>query len=201
MKIFSTLYTKVMSWSKHRHAPYYLFCLSFAEAAFFPVPPDVMLAPMALAKPQSAWQFAALTTLASVLGGISGYIIGVIGFNLAQPYIMLWGYESTYLHIEAWFHMWGVWLMCATGFIPIPYILFTIAAGATKISILPFILSSIIGRGARYYLVALLMIWGGERMQKALNTYIDYIGWVFVFLVLIATIFWYNHSFLHLSLF
>lgn len=196
MKIFASLYSKVIAWSKHRHAPYYLFGLSFAEAAFFPVPPDVMLAPMALAKPNSAWNFAILTTLASVLGGLLGYLIGTIGFNLAHPYIIAWGYEPTYLKIEHWFQVWGVWLMCATGFIPVPYILFTIAAGATKIALLPFFLASFIGRGGRYFLVTQLMLWGGEKMHNALLKYIDYAAWVFLLLVLIVYFFWYNpHGF------
>lgn len=191
MKIFAALYAKVIDWSKHKHAPYYLFGLSFAEAAFFPVPPDVMLAPMTIAKPQSAWNFAVLTTVASVLGGLLGYLIGLVGFNFAHPYIINWGYEATYLRIEQWFHVWGVWLMCATGFIPVPYILFTIAAGATKISILPFFLASFIGRGGRYFLVTMLMLWGGERMHNALLKYIDYAAWFFVIMVL-GFFIWYN---------
>ena len=81
MKLFTGLYEKVMEWSKHPHASYYLGALSFAESSFFPIPPDVMLAPMSVARPNLAWWFAFLTTITSVLGGIVGYFIGAFAFE------------------------------------------------------------------------------------------------------------------------
>ena len=86
MKLFTRLYDKVISWSKHPHAPYYLSGLSFAESSFFPIPPDVMLAPMSVAKPNHAFRLAILTTIASVLGGIFGYLIGVFAFDAIEPW-------------------------------------------------------------------------------------------------------------------
>ncbi len=181
-----------MSWAQHRHAPYYLFGLSFAESSFFPIPPDVMLAPMALAKPQQAWNYAALTTIASVLGGILGYLIGAIAFNLVHPYIIHFGYEAYYQEIQIWFKTWGFWLMFFAGFAPIPYKLFTVAAGAMNIALLPFILGSTIGRGGRFFLVTLVMRWGGERIEKVVARYIERIGWFVVILLLFAYLFWYH---------
>ncbi len=85
MRLFSKLYDHVMSWSRHRHAQWYLGGLSFAESSFFPIPPDVMLAPMSMAQPAKAWRFALLTTVASVAGGLLGYTIGMFAFDLIQP--------------------------------------------------------------------------------------------------------------------
>lgn len=177
VRLFSRVYTKVMHWSRHPHAQIYLAGLSFTEAAFFPIPPDVMLAPMALAKPERAWWYALLTTLASTLGGMLGYVLGMFFWVMIQPYVQSWGYMPSYLHVQGWFQDWGFWAMIVAGFTPIPYKLFTIAAGATTMSLLPFFIAAFIGRGARFFLVASLMKLGGQRMETALRQYIDIIGW------------------------
>ena len=96
MRIFSWLYDKVIGWSKHPHASYYLGALSFAESSFFPIPPDVMLAPMSLARPNKAWWFAFLTTVTSVLGGILGYFIGAFAFEFIEPWILSSSYSSKF---------------------------------------------------------------------------------------------------------
>lgn len=186
MKLFSTLYNKMMLWSAHRHAPAYLAGLSFAESSFFPVPPDVMLAPMSLSQPKRAWFFAGLTTLASVLGGIAGYLIGAFFFDILTPYLHQWGYWEKFLTAQGWFNEWGFWAILIAGFSPIPYKIFTITAGVISMSFVPFVLASFIGRGLRFYLVAGLMVWGGVAMESRLRQYIDRIGWVVVILLIIA---------------
>jgi membrane protein YqaA with SNARE-associated domain len=98
MKLFSRIYDRVMHWSTHRHAIFYLSGLSFAEASFFPLPPDVMLAPMALSKPNMAWRYAGITAIASTLGGVFGYFIGFFGFELIYPWIVKVGYEQSCLY-------------------------------------------------------------------------------------------------------
>lgn len=180
----------MMVWSKHPHAPYYLFALSFMESSFFPIPPDVMLAPMVLAKPQKGWQFAALTILGSVLGGILGYAIGRLFFEIAHPYIIQFGYEPTYLQIVSWFNVWGVGLLFIAGFIPIPYKLFTIASGVLHMPLLLFILGSCVARSCRFSLVTALMLWGGERMERILHRYVDRIGWIAVTVLVIGCCAW-----------
>lgn len=180
MRLFSSLYTWAIRWAQHPHAPRYLAGLSFAESSFFPVPPDVMLAPMALANRQRAWQYAALTTIFSVLGGLAGYAIGVFAFEFAQPWIKTLGYWEAYVQVRDWFARWGFWAVFLAGFTPIPYKLFTIAAGVIAMALTPFILASLIGRGARFFLVAGLIVWGGARIQRLLVVYIDTIGWVLV---------------------
>ncbi len=184
MKLFSKLYDRVMVWSSHRHAVYYLSGLSFAEAAFFPLPPDLMLAPMSLSKPHMAWRYAALTAITSTLGGVFGYLIGMFCFELIYPIIVKVGYEQAYHTAQLWFKDWGFWAMFIAAFTPIPYKLFTVAAGALQMAILPFVVASLIGRSARFFLVAGLMRWGGPRMDTVLRRYVDIAGWAVVIIVL-----------------
>lgn len=183
MKLFETLYDKTLLWSQHSHAPKYLCGLSFAESSFFPIPPDVMLMPMSLAKPEKAFYLAWLTTLFSVLGGVLGYLIGYFAMDLLTPSLESMGYMPKIEQAKMWFNEYGVWIVFAAGFSPIPYKLFTVTAGATAMSILPFIMASFIGRGLRFFLVAGLMKWGGVRLQEQIRKWIDILGWLFVILV------------------
>lgn len=183
MKLFSPLYARVMQWSRHRHAERYLAGLSFAESSFFPIPPDVMLAPMSLAKPGSAWRFATITTVTSVLGGLFGYLIGLFAFEMIEPLLHDMGYYEKFLKAQTWFDEWGFWAILIAGFSPIPYKIFTISAGVISMAFLPFVLASLVGRGARFYLVAGLMAWGGEKMEKKLHQYVDLLGWLTVIAV------------------
>jgi membrane protein YqaA with SNARE-associated domain len=186
MRIFSALYTRAMRWAAHPHARYYLGGLSFAESSFFPVPPDVMLAPMTLAKPADAWRLAALTTLTSVLGGLLGYGIGMFAFELVEPLIRSAGYWEGYIEVHAWFERWGFWAVFVAGFSPVPYKLFTIGAGVIAMPLLPFMLASLISRGARFFLVAGLVRAGGARMEYLLRTYVDAIGYLMIVVVIVA---------------
>jgi membrane protein YqaA with SNARE-associated domain len=186
MRIFSALYDRAMRWAGHPHAPYYLGGLSFAESSFFPVPPDVMLAPMTLAQPAKAWRFAALTTVTSALGGLLGYAIGVFAFELVEPWIRETGYWAQYEQVNAWFQRWGFWAVFVAGFSPVPYKLFTIAAGVIAMPLLPFLFASVISRGARFFLVAGLVRAGGERMERLLRSYVDAIGYLVVVAAIVA---------------
>lgn len=186
MKLFSALYTRVMRWSAHPRAPRYLATLSFAESSFFPIPPDVMLAPMALARRDRAWHYALLTTLASAAGGAAGYLIGYFAFELVEPVIREAGYWDRYGRVREWFDAWGFWAIFLAGFSPIPYKLFTISAGVIAMNFPLFLLASLIGRGARFFLVAGLMVWGGEPMERNLRLYIDRIGWVVILAALVG---------------
>lgn len=188
MKIFSPLYARAMNWARHRHAPWYLGGLSFAESSFFPIPPDVMLAPMSLANPSRAWFFALLTTVTSVAGGLFGYLIGSYAFELIEPWLRTTHYWAAYEQAQAWFGEYGFWAIFIAGFSPIPYKVFTIAAGAASMALLPFALASLIGRGARFFLVAGLMAWGGERMEATLRRYVDRLGWATVAAVVIGVL-------------
>ncbi|MBU0752991.1 MAG: DedA family protein [Gammaproteobacteria bacterium] len=190
MKIFSPLYRRAMVWSRHPHAPWYLGGMSFAESSFFPIPPDVMLAPMCLATPRRAWWFALLTTLASVAGGLFGYAIGHVAIDTLLPWLQDSRYWPAYQQAVDWFGRWGFWAVFLAGFSPIPYKVFTIAAGALAMALLPFTIASFIGRGARFFLVAGLMAWGGARMEALLHRYVDRLGWGVVALAAAGLLLW-----------
>ncbi len=184
--MFQALYDKALSWSRHRHALKYLCALSFAESSFFPIPPDVMLAPMALGRPQQAFQFALWTTVFSVLGGILGYAIGFFMFDQLEPWLKSSHYWDGFLLARQWFVDWGFWAVLVAGFSPIPYKVFTIAAGVMSMVFLPFVLASTVGRGARFFLVSLLIAAGGEKLEARLREYMDRLGWVVVGVVVVG---------------
>ncbi|WP_334153644.1 YqaA family protein [Tepidimonas sp.] len=190
MRLFAPLYDRALQWARHPRAPRYLGALSFAESSFFPVPPDVMLAPMALAQPQRAWSLAWLTTWTSVLGGLAGYLIGWLAFAALEPWLRASSYWPAYQQAVAWFEAWGAWAVFVAGFSPIPYKVFTLAAGALAMPLLPFVLASLVGRGPRFFLVAALMRWGGARMEPLLRRHIDRIGWAVVALVAAGGALW-----------
>ncbi len=188
MKLFSSMYERAMRWAVHRHAQWYLVTLSFTESSFFPVPPDVMLAPMVLADNKKAWRYAAITTVASVAGGMLGYLIGYLAFDAIEPWLLESKYNGYYQQAVDWFEQWGIWAILIAGFSPIPYKVFTIAAGATSMLFLPFVLASIVGRGARFFLVASLIVWGGRRMERAIKKYVDWLGWALVGLIVVVLV-------------
>lgn len=189
MKIFEPLYDRVMGWSRHRHAPRYLAALSFAESSFFPVPPDVMLAPMAAARPREGLRLAALTTLFSVLGGLLGYLLGALAYELVAPWIVQAGHGDSLELAKEWFAVWGVWVVLIAGFSPIPYKLFTLTAGALAMPLLPFVLASVVGRGARFFAVGLLMAWLGPQADRHLRPYMERLGWLSVAILVLAILF------------
>ena len=190
--MFESIYQGVMRFSRRREAPYYLSLLSFVESFILPFPPpDVMLAPMSLARPSRAMQFAALTLLFSVLGGLVGYMIGAFLFDLAQPYITAWGYQAHFEKVTTWFEHWGFWAVLVAGFSPVPYKLFTIAAGVLNLALIPFVLASILGRGARFFLLAWCLARYGPAIEPKLVRYIEYIGWTVVGLLSLAIVIFY----------
>ena len=183
--MFKGLYDSVVRLSRHRHAPKYLAIVSFAESSFFPVPPDVMLAPMVLGNRKRAWRLAGLTTLASVAGGILGYYLGGFGEWL----VTIYGAEATLAQAQQWFADYGLWIILVAGFTPVPYKIFTISAGMMGMSLVTFVVASLIGRGARFFLVAGFIYFAGtffatdEDLINVIRRYIDLLGWVMIALV------------------
>lgn len=176
--MFLRLYDRVIALSAHRRAPAFLTVLSFTESSVFPVPPDVMLIPMCLAKPKKGWLYAALCTLSSVLGGMAGYLIGKLAFDWIEPWLMNSSYADTFTSAVAAFETWGFWYILLAGFTPIPYKIFTISAGVVGMPFLTFIGGSVVGRGGRFFLVATLIRLGGETLAARMRKYIDLIGWI-----------------------
>lgn len=187
MKIFTSLYEWTLRWAEHKLAPKILAALTFAESVFFPIPPDVLLAPMVLAKPKKAWYYASLTTISSVLGGVVGYYLGYWMFEpWIQPVITELGYQTKFDEVVLWFKEWGVWVVFLAGFSPIPYKLFTVSAGFLHMAFLPFLIASAVGRGLRFFLVAGIIHFGGEKMEQKLRQWVDTLGWAVVILIVIA---------------
>lgn len=182
------LYDATLRAAAHRHAIWYLCGLSFAEASFFPIPPDVMLVPMVLAQRQRAWRLAALATAASVIGGIAGYFIGVYLLEWIRPVLEARGQWQAYLTVRDWFAEYGFWAILVAGFSPIPYKVFTIAAGAGAMPLALFIVASALARGGRFFLVAGLLLWLGPAFEQRLLKYIDVIGWALVAVIIVAVV-------------
>ncbi len=188
MKLFGPLYERVLAWSRHPHAERYLGAMSFAESSFFPIPVDVMLAPMCLADRDRWVRYATIATLLSVAGGLAGYAIGYVAFEAIEPWLRQSHYWEAYETSQRWFDKYGVVVVFVAGFSPIPYKVFTIAAGVAALNVPGFLIASLIGRAGRFFLVAGLVRAGGERFERNLSKHIERIGWVVVALsvVLIA---------------
>ncbi len=181
MRIFGYLYDRGLEWAAHHQAPRYLALVSFAESSFFPVPVDVMLAPMVLANRERAFFFATLTTVMSVVGGLFGYLIGMFLFEeFGQPLISFYHAEESFTQIKEWFIDYGVWIVFIAGFTPIPFKIFTITSGLMLMPVLSFFLASLVGRSARFFLVAGLLYWGGAPLERVLRKWIDVLGWITV---------------------
>jgi membrane protein YqaA with SNARE-associated domain len=192
VQLFENIYHGVIRFSRRSDAPYYLSLLSFVESFILPFPPpDVMLAPMSIAQPGRALRFAALTLVFSVLGGLIGYLIGAFLFDLAEPMIIDWGYQSRFQTVMGWFGQWGFWAVLVAGFSPVPYKIFTIAAGVLNLALIPFLMASILGRGARFFLLAWCLAKFGPAIEPRLIKYIEIIGWAIVVALLLAIAVYY----------
>lgn len=186
MKLFETIYDKTMAWSKHKFAAGWLAFVSFIEAIFFPIPPDVMLIPMSMSKPHNATRYAIYTTVASVLGGMIGYAIGYFAFDWVKEIIYNWGMQANFDKAMSWFETWGVAVVFLAGFSPIPYKIFTICAGVMQMAFFPFVITAAISRFARFIIVAKLSAWGGEKYADKIRRSIELIGWGTIALAVIA---------------
>ena len=160
------LYDWVLSLARHRHATKALAAVSFAESSFFPIPPDVMLAPMVVTRPERAYFYATVCTVASVLGGILGYAIGHFLEPVGMWLLAVMGKADTFEASKALFQQHGAWVILIKGLTPIPYKLITIAAGVFAFNLPLFILLSVITRAARFFLVAfVLKTWGPAMLE------------------------------------
>jgi len=155
------LYDQVFALARGRHATTALAVVSFAESSVFPIPPDVMLAPMILARPDRAYVYAAICTAASVLGGVLGYVIGFYLGDLGLALLRLLGHSGGLAEFQRWFDHWGLWVILIKGLTPIPYKLVTIASGLAHFSFPMFLAASVTTRGARFFIEAyVLKRWG-----------------------------------------
>ncbi len=161
--MFQSYYDRFTALSRSKNAPYVLAAVSFAESSFFPIPPDVMLIPMALAEPKRAWTYAGICTAASVLGGLLGYAIGALLYDSLGVWLLhFYGYTSKFEQFRVWYQQYGAAVILIKGLLPIPYKLVTIASGVAGYNLFWFVVLSFITRGARFYAEAgIFNRWGG----------------------------------------
>lgn len=179
------LYARVLRHAASPHAPLWLAALAFAEASFFPLPPETLLVPMVLAQKDKAWRYAAICTVASVAGGLLGWLIGALLLDtLAKPIVHFYHAEHTLVSLQEKFRQWGVWIILFKGLTPIPYKFVTIASGMTHFAILPFMCASLVTRGVRFALVAGLLRRFGPSIQDFLETRLPLVTGVFALALL-----------------
>ena len=183
-KIVRNIYDYMLKLAASKNAIWFLFLVAFAESSFFPIPPDVMLIPMVLAMPKNAFKIAALATLASVLGGYFGYLIGAGFFELiAEPILNVYNAMDKFKEFESYYHEYGAWIVFGAGITPFPYKIITIASGAVHLNLVVFTIASVLARGLRFYIVAWLLKKYGEPMKSFIE---KNLGWLSVlFLVLL----------------
>ena len=186
--MFNRIYQYILDRISHPHAEKYLYGLSFCESSFFPVPPDIMLAPMCAVSPQHAIRYGLWTTFFSVLGGLLGYAIGFFFFALFNEWLMQSNYWEDYLKAVSLFQDWGGFAVFVSAFSPIPYKVFTVSAGVLEQNLFIFATASVLGRGLRFMLVALLLRWMGPKVLPYIERWVPTIGWLTVILLAIAII-------------
>lgn len=178
------LYDWTMSLAAGRHAPAALAAVSFAESSFFPIPPDVMLIPMVIARRARAFFYATLATISSVLGGMAGYAIGYFVFEaIGMPILNFYGKADDFAGFTQMFNDYGVWILIIKGMTPIPYKILTIAAGVAHMDFVAFILASIVARAMRFFIVATLLFFFGEPVRAFIEQRLTLVTTVFVILL------------------
>ncbi len=180
------MYDWVMGLAASKHASKSLFAVSFAESSFFPIPPDVMLAPMCLAKPEKAWNYALICTIASVLGGCLGYAIGFFFSAAAQQLLAMLGKPNALADAECWYRQWGSWVIIAKGFTPIPFKLVTITSGLLHFSFPIFLAACTVTRAGRFFLVAFIIKKFGPTLLPIVERRLALFAGLFIALIVIG---------------
>jgi membrane protein YqaA with SNARE-associated domain len=184
--MFNKLYLWTLSLAQNRHAHWALALIAFAESSFFPIPPDVILLPMTLSRPERAWFYAGLCTIASVLGGALGYLIGAVLYDtIGQWLIALYGYGSRIEEVRAFYAQWGWAFILVKGLTPIPFKLVTIVSGLLGYNFPLFILLALITRGARFFILAGLINRFGPRLHNLLERHFAiFMGLIILIIIL-----------------
>ncbi len=208
MKIFQRIYDWCIKLSKHRLATFFLCINSFVESIFWPIPPDAMLIPMCLARPKQSLRLAGYTTLSSIIGAAIGFMVGYYLWDICIHDWFIQLHWMKYVDIiKDWFMKFGILFVAIGAFTPIPYKVIAITTGMmaatnnvalisldSQLSIAAFLVVSLIGRGARFYIEAIVIKLGGEPMADKIRKYIDIIGWICVLLVVIGLVAYYLNN-------
>ena len=189
MNFLKRTYNWTLEKAQHKNAKWYLSLISFVESSFFPIPPDILLIPMALASKANALFYAFICSLFSVLGGILGYAIGYFFYNSVGIYIVdFYHLENSFNIFESYYKEFGILIVLGAGITPFPYKFITIASGVFGLNIFLFIIVSIIGRGLRFYLIAILLYFFGEKIKLIIDKYFNILTIVF-FILLVGSVF------------
>ncbi len=193
MALFKGLYERALKWAAHPRAEIFLSGLSFIEAFIFPVAPEVMLAPMTLAKPKNWVRYASISLGSSLLGSFVGYALGHFAFGLAKPLLADIGWLPAITEQVAKLQGLGgwkiFWMLVLAGFLPIPLKIFTWASGFAGVPLPAFVGGMLVGRGKRVYLLCGLIRLGGERVEQALHRWIEWIGWGLIALLVLLVVY------------
>ena len=174
--LLRSVYDWTMNFAAHRNAMWALFVISFIESSVFPIPPDILLVPMVLAAREKAWKIAAVCTLGSVLGGIAGYGIGYFLYeSIGLPMLELYGKADKFAEFQDMYNQWGAWVVAMAGLTPFPYKVITIASGVTHLDLWTFVIASVLSRGARFFLEALMLWYFGDPIRDFVE---KYLGWL-----------------------
>ena len=188
MKLFRKLYDWSLKKASQKHATWFLGIISFAESSFFPIPPDIILIPMVLAKKARAFFYALICTLFSVLGGIFGYLIGLLLFNsIGILLINFYHLDEQITQFKNYYNSYGAWIVIIAGFTPFPFKVITIASGLFQLNFIIFIMCSLLSRGARFYLVSSLLYLFGDSIKIYIDKYFNILTILF-FILLVSGI-------------
>ena len=188
MNIFRKLYDWTLNKASQKSALWFLSLISFIESSFFPIPPDIVLIPMVLAKRAKAFFYALVCTLSSVAGGVFGYFIGLFLFNSIGIFLInFYHLDEQVNQFKDYYNSYGVWIVIIAGFTPFPFKVITIASGLFQLNFIIFILCSILSRGSRFYLISILLYFYGESIKKFINKYFNILT-IFFFILLIGGI-------------
>ncbi len=189
MRFLKDIYKWILQKAEHRNAKWYLSLVSFAESSIFPIPPDILLIPMALASKAQSLFYAFICTIFSVLGGILGYAIGYFFYNSLGIYIVeFYRLENSFSIFESYYKEFGILIVLGAGITPFPYKFITIASGVFGLNIFLFTIISIIGRGLRFYLIAILLYFFGKKIRLLIDRYFNILTIMF-FILLVGSVF------------
>lgn len=180
--IFAGLYNRAMGWAEHPKRERYLVGVSLFESFIFPLPTALLMIPMVIATPDKAIRLATITTLMSVFGAAIGYLLGWGAMSVIEPWITEMGWLPQLESARLEFVKYGVLAVGIGAFTPAPFKIFTITAGMLSMSFIPFLLVSLVGRAAHFYMIALLMAWAGPKLEPVVRKYIEWLGWAVIVL-------------------
>ena len=188
MNILRRLYNWTLNKSAHKNAGWFLGIISFVESSFFPIPPDIILIPMVIAKRARAWLYALICTLSSVAGGIVGYLIGYFFYSSIGSIIVdAYGLTNSFNSFEQYYNQYGFWIVLGAGFTPFPFKFITIASGVFNLNIILFVIVAIFARGLRFYLLASLLFIFGNTIKILIDKYFNLLSSLF-FILLVGSI-------------